>query len=356
DILRSVLRDGAERPEIEVLPGWLPAISVETWSDAAIERFFGLPLEPSAALPARVAIFRKTGDEHEVCLHQHHFFTDGISLSIFWKEVITRYLGAAVPGPGPTFEEYCRSVDRWLESESGRASRSYWRQKLRGAQPTRLPLDYPRTEPADFRGEHVGMRVESGVLAGIDEFCRRESVTRFSVLLWALARSVHQETGQDDVLVSTFQANRALPGFQRAFDVVGPVIEEQVLRCRIDAEKSPGEQLLETHETVTESMAHSSVPVMYLRESGECPIPPTAVSLVYQSFVSPGDLTAGPLKLRLREAIGFGKGHASFELELVLWPVGDELLGVAAFSTQVFRRSTVERILSRFYGALAEVS
>jgi len=199
------------------------------------------------------------------------------------------------------------------------------------------------------------MRVGSDILARIDEFCRRESVTRFAVLLWALARTLNSETGQEDLLISTFQANRALPGFQRAFDVVGPVIGEQVLRCRIDQRKSPGNQALETHDVVAEAMAHSAVPVMFLRESGECPIPPTEVSLVYQSFVSPGDLVAGPLKLKLREPIGFGQGHASFELELVLWPHGEELKGVAAFSTQVFRRSTVERILDRFYSALAEL-
>jgi hypothetical protein len=112
--------------------------------------------------------------------------------------------------------------------------------------------------------------------------------------------------------------------------------------------------VLDTHKVVAEAMAHSAVPVMFLRESGQCP--PTEVSLVYQSFVSAGDLTPGPLKLRLREPIGFGKGHASFELKLVLWPLGGELQGVAAFSTQVFRRSTIERILDRFYAALAEVT
>jgi hypothetical protein len=71
------------------------------------------------------------------------------------------------------------------------------------------------------------MGVGSDVLASIEEVGRRESVTLFPVLIWALARTLNQEIEQDDVLVSTFQANRALSGFQRAFDVVGPVIGEQ---------------------------------------------------------------------------------------------------------------------------------
>ena len=63
-------------------------------------------------------------------------------------------------------------------------------------------------------------------------------------------------------------------------------------------------------------------------------------------------MDAAPRTVGSSEPVGFAEGHASFDLEPVLWPDGDALHGVAAFATRLLRRATVERLMARFLEAL----
>jgi PfaB family protein len=354
DILRSIVRDAPGRPLVELLPDWLPDVEVEEGAAGAPERFFARGLDPAAGPPARVAIFRRDSRSHEIALHQHHLFTDGLSLGLFWNEVVARYLEAAVPPAGPSFEEYCRAVDDWLASADSEPSRAFWRETLRGVKPVLLPLDTPRTTPSDFVGGRLDLAIDAALVSRLDALSRRESVGMYSVLLWALAEALNEEVVQEDILLSTFHANRSLPGFPRALEVMGPVLQGVFFRCPTGGAASRLQRLRTIHRVATEALAHGAVPIPFMRE--ELGLPLQQVSLMYQAFASTAPMERGPLTLRASEPVGFGAGQAAFDLELVLWPDGGGgLQGVAAYATQVFRKATAERIVGRFEAALASL-
>ena len=54
--------------------------------------------------------------------------------------------------------------------------------------------------------------------------------------------------------------------------------------------------------------------------------------------------------------MGFGPDQASFDLELVLWPSGEGLAGVAAYATQVFQEPTVQALVDRFLQGLEAIA
>jgi PfaB family protein len=356
DILRSVVRHAPGRPLVERLPDWLPDVEVEEGIDSAPDRFFARPLDPAAGPPARVAIFRRDALSYEIALHQHHLFTDGFSLGLFWNEVISRYQDAPLSPAAPSFEEYCRATDAWLASADSEPSRAYWRETLRDVKPVALPLDTRRTGPCDFVGGRLDLEIDAALVSRLDALCRRESVGMFSVLLWALAEALHEEVAQEDILLSTFHANRSLPGFLRLLDVMGPVFQGVFFRCPTGRAAPRSQRLRTIHRVATEALAHGAVPIPFMRAELGLALPAQQVCLLYQSFASTAPMKRGPLTMRASEPVGFGAGQASWELELVLWPVGGGLQGMAAYATQVFRQATVERIVRRFTAALASLT
>jgi 3-oxoacyl-(acyl-carrier-protein) synthase/3-hydroxymyristoyl/3-hydroxydecanoyl-(acyl carrier protein) dehydratase len=366
DILRSVVKDAGDGPPlIELLPGWLPEVAfVDTGHlspEARAERreqFFGEPLDPSMGPPARVAIFRDGPLDHEVCLSQHHLFTDGMSLIRFWDEVLERYrakgLGRApaLPRRGPSFESYCRAVDAYLSSEDSAADRAYWEKTLHGAVPLVLPYDMQRTEPPDFRGDRVPIAVEPKLRRRLEELLKREKVGMFSALLLALGEALHAATGQEDLLFRTIHANRVLPGFPDAFDVMGPLFSNVPLRLMLRTGVHLRERLADAHRAVEDAMAHGAVHFDFMRSVMRLPVPVPRASLLYQAFAPPPSTDIGPVTVRPSEPVGIARGHSLRDLYFVIWPDGDALRGVATFSTQVFRKPTIELLVERFLGAL----
>ena len=365
DVLRSVIADAhtgpAGPPTLEVLPGWLPEVETADLvglpaaaQEARQERFFEQPVDPAAGPPARVALFRTAADGHTLCMAQHHLFTDGVSMVRFWKEVVDRY-GAALRGvppvlraAGPSFEEYCRAQEDWLASDASAAARAYWTRALAGAQPLVLPVDTPRTGPTDFAGERAELDVEPEVFRRLGALCAAESVGMFAALLAALGATLHRATGQEDLLFVTFHANRVLPGFPGAGVVMGPLVQGVPLRLRMERGQPLRERLRQVHRSATEALEHGGVAMDFMRDVLGLEVPPPEVSLMYQAFIPPATIDVGPLTIQTSEPVGFGRGRTGLELELVLWPAGGGLTGVAAWATQIFGRATAERLVAQF--------
>jgi hypothetical protein len=366
DILRSVVKDAGDgAPLVELLPGWFPEVPIVDVEDLPSEvraqrrdQFFAEPLDPSAGPPARVAIFRDGPLDHEVCLSQHHLFTDGMSLMRFWDEVLVRYraraLGRApaLPSLGPSYESYCRAADDYLASDASAADRAYWEETLRGAVPLLLPYDTSRTEPPDFRGERVSFVIEPKLGRRLKEVVKREKAGMFSALFSAFAEALHATTGQEDLLVRTLSANRVLPGFPGAFDMMGPLFAALPLRLMFRPEAPPSARLADAHRAVEGAMAHGAVHLDFMRKVMQLPVPAVRASIYYQAFVPPASMEIGPLTVRASEPIGTGLGYALRDLAVIIWPDGDAIRGIATFATQVFRRPTIDLLLARFIGAL----
>jgi hypothetical protein len=200
----------------------------------------------------------------------------------------------------------------------------------------------------------VPIAVDARVGAALDAALGRLGVGRFSALLEALAGAIHAATGQDDQLLFTYHANRFLPGFPRVVEVLGPLVDALPLRLHRVA-GSRADRVRAAGRVVAGALANAIPPQFMIRGMG-LPVPAVRASLTYQSFLPPSARAVGPLTVSVLEPVGFGEGQASFDLELVLWPSGEGLAGIAAYSTQVFREPTVRALVDRFLRGLEEIA
>src|SRR5262249_16042548 len=142
-----------------------------------------------ARAPLVRARLLRTGDhEHVLQFNVHHIISDGWSMDILVREIVTLYAdfveGRADSLP-PLYVQYRDSVPSQTARLRPRLERlgAYWRSQL-GDLPPRidLPADSLRPAVRSGRGGRVHLRLEPTLHTGLVEFGRTRQVTMFMLL------------------------------------------------------------------------------------------------------------------------------------------------------------------------------
>jgi hypothetical protein len=252
------------------------------------------------------------------------------------------------------FVRHAAVVAAWLATASA-SSLAFWRRELAGCRPSRLPFDRVRVGPRDFAGGRIAIAIPEHVAAGLKAVAKTHATGLFAILLAALTEAMARGTDDDDFLFVTMHSGRLAPDGSEDFEIIGPLAAPLLLRCRACG-PDPSERIRAAHRVFTQALDHAAVPIEYLRAEAGLPIHPPQIGLVYQSFLPPPTIEAGPLTIHGGEPVGFGPGRASFEMEFVLWPGTDGIEGVVTFATQVFSEPTVSRLVQGFLVELARLA
>jgi len=234
ELLRTSFRDGPEGP-VQVIhpavPVALPEVDLERLGAAEqraeVQRFSILDgrLHFDYERPPffRSTLFRCGTEEHILLFTIHHVALDWWSRSVLLREVSALYLAfrAGQPSPLPPLVAQFQDFARWqrrLSREEAQASQvTFWREHLSGA----VPIDLGNLrEPGDLRsgrphpskrtftaGSEV-IQVPEELERQLDLFSAQQGVTLFMTLLAAFKALLHDETGQDDLVVPCSFANR----------------------------------------------------------------------------------------------------------------------------------------------------
>ena len=100
----------------------------------------------------------------------HHIVTDGWSMNILSREILTLYEAFSLDAPSPLAELEIQYADYsvwqhyWLKSDNSAIHSAYWKQQLAGLPPLmELPLDHPRPAEQTFAGSAVPVAISPAV-------------------------------------------------------------------------------------------------------------------------------------------------------------------------------------------------
>lgn len=211
--------------------------------------------------PLRATLFRLADDEYGLCLNLHHAATDGASCGLIVRDL------HALAGDGPPlppvrwqYEDFCRWQQAWLDGPESAEDRAFWAGHLAGARVPRLPLRaVPAGEP--WRSASVTGTVDAETVAGLDRVARRQQTTLASATLAVYYLALHGLTGDDDLTVASFMANRTRPELR---NTVGLLANMAVLRTPIGDPADVGEVLRRTHRTAMDAFVHQRLPYQLL--------------------------------------------------------------------------------------------
>ena len=219
-----------------------------------------------------------------------------------------------------------------------------------------LPADFVRPAVWDGRGGHVAFAVPAEVVEGLREVGRREGTTLFMTLLAAYLVFLNRETGQEDIVVGTPVANRALAETE---GMVGFFVNTLALRARVSGAEYFRDVLARVRADCLAAFAHQDVPFESVVEA-LMPERDLSRTPVYQTlFVLEQNARATELRLPglVVEAEPVESATAKCDLTMTLVErAGGGLEGVLEYGASVYRAETARRWAEDFGVMLAVIA
>ena len=220
-----LVADASGRPlQVIDLPGHLTVELVDLAAgpdqQARLREFIAVqsvqPFSLAAGPLLRVSLLSLAGGDHVLLAMVHHAVFDGWSAGVLVRELAALYRAEAVGQPPGLDELPIQFADYavWERDQAGGARaelEDYWRHVLDGFQVVPMPTDRPRPVLEEFDGALATRLTAPGLLDGLRELSRREGTTVFVTVMTALQALLCRYTGQHDIVVGTFSANRPRP-------------------------------------------------------------------------------------------------------------------------------------------------
>ncbi|HYR10666.1 MAG TPA: condensation domain-containing protein, partial [Longimicrobium sp.] len=310
----------------------------------------------------RAALLR-LGAEDVLLLDMHHIVSDGWSMGVLFRELLTLYESLSLPSdaarpasPLPPlavqYADFAVWQRGWLRGEVLRRQIDWWRERLGGAPPAlELPTDRPRPAVASSRGASLMFHLPAETTRGLRSLARREGATLYMVTHAALDLLLSRWSGQEDLVVGSPIAGRTQMGTE---GLIGFFVNTLALRVDLSGDPSFQKLVGRVRETALGAYAHQDLPFERLVEEvapdrGLSHTPLFQVMFALQNAASEDGAIAG---LR-REPFGGEIRTVRFDLELDLGEVGEELVGSLRFRTDLFDAATMERFAAQYRTVLA---
>ncbi len=370
---RFVLNEDGPWQQIESSPtSALTVIDATLWTDATlIERLNSLAHKPFDLLsdPAiRCHLYQRGKEEHVLYLSMHHILVDGWSMAILLRELGAFYLGALsgntarLPPLLAGYHDFTRWQQQLVLSEAGNAHLQYWLQNLSGdLSALDLPTDRPRPATRQEHGQSISWYIEPDLSSDLKTRATAAGTTPYVLLLSAFAVLLGRCSNQQEMLIGSPVHGRSEAQFN---NVVGCFINSIALRVRLSPSQTFGELIQDIHERTRAALAHADYPFPLLvkhlrpeRDSRRTPL--FQVMFAYENFQGAEVIAAVPaagvqasaqnsLFGVPMEVLPVDQMEGQFDLSLTILEAGGAFHCVLSFDTDLFDRSTAQRMTGHY--------
>ncbi|HEX2209655.1 MAG TPA: amino acid adenylation domain-containing protein, partial [Longimicrobium sp.] len=242
-----------------------------------------------------------------------------------------------------------------LQGEALDRQLSYWRERLAGApELLELPTDRPRPPARTFRGASERIELPGELLERLQALGRAEGATLYMTLLAAFQVLLSKYSGSEDIVVGSPIAGRTRKEVE---ELIGFFVNTLVLRTDLSGNPSFREVLGRVREATLGAYENQEVPFEKLvadlqpeRSLSHSPL--FQVSFTLQNVEEPG---RGLAELNAQR-VDTDFTHAKFDLSLALVATRQGLRGGLAYSTDLFERGTIVRMLGHLERVLEQVA
>ncbi|MFD4832121.1 amino acid adenylation domain-containing protein [Streptomyces uncialis] len=308
----------------------------------------------------RHRLFRLSDDDHLLSLCMHHLISDAGSYSVIIRDLGQLYREAAkgVKAELPTLPIQYVDYTQWqrqqaFSPETERKLR-YWEGRLEGAPPLDVRTDRQRPPVQSFRGETLVHELDPQLITALLDLSRSNRCTLFMTLFAALNVLLSRYTGQQDVVIGSAESGRGLPELD---GLVGLFTNSVVLRTDLSGDPSFTEMQRRTRDTLLDAADHADVPFEKLvdrlpngRANDRNPLFQIAMSQLptYPGFPSDAGID-GSVEL-------VGPGGSRFDFNINVYYDAGRLQLFLEYSTDLFDRSTMLRLLDHYERLLTAVA
>jgi amino acid adenylation domain-containing protein len=344
----------------------------------------------------RPVLIRTDEAEQVLLLNTHRIVADEASLQEIFRELVRETAGIvrqaasrsrstlATAGWQPAaherqlqFADYSEWEREQLADEAAKECASWWRQMLAGAPAVlELPTDRPRPALQTSNGNSCELEFNELQTAHIRELSRNAAATVHDVVLTALQIVLARYSRQSEVMVGLATNNRPAG----ADNLVGPFADALVLRTDVAGKVTFNQLVTRVAAGVRDAREHGSIPFARLldelnieRSLSHAPlfqvlvksgtgvplagsgtgVPPVSLGL-QEISESPDNM--GETHMPIVEPFEFEAGIAAYDLTLHVKDASDHLKLHLNYNTDLFERSTAQRMLGRLVSILTKTN
>lgn len=323
----------------------LPPEAREAEVSRLIVRESRRPFDLSRDLMLRATLMRLDDEEHALLLMMHHIASDGESVKVLSGELSALYNAlragrrASLPELPVQYVDYV--VWQWQRLQDGELQRlmGYWKDQLADA-PLALHMPAGRRplwpSRRTWRRARQELRMPAWLLQELHVLCRRQNVTLFMTLLATWATLLHLYSGEEDILIGTYTANRNRPEVEKLIGCFTNFL--LVLRHDLGGDPSFAELLKRVRKTALEAFSHSELPEEILLK--ELYVRCDVVFTLQTS--SPSSLALDGLQV---EQIKTERGGGTPFLKLAMIQGDEYLTATLDYNSNIFEAATIQRML-----------
>ena len=313
---------------------------------------------------AKIAEF--SGKRFMVVFVTHHIMWDERS-TIVLAEELTELYNSFVQHREPRLKplpfqyvDYADWVQRALSTGHLEDQRQYWLGQMTPLPPVlELPTDFERPALQTFNGATVIQSIEVATFRRMQRFLEQHNVTLYMFLLAALDAHLHRLTGQEDFVVGTPIANRAEPELDC---IIGCFATAMPMRARVHSQMTFEQLLANVRETCVAAYENHAYPsILAIQE-----LNPTQDLSRSRLFSVMYGLQNNKTGLMERMAFDGMKldflrvptpefDRAKFDFTLVADQFGEEVVLQWNYNTDLFLKSTAERMLRQLVSLVDQV-
>jgi amino acid adenylation domain-containing protein len=253
------------------------------------------------------------------------------------------------------YADYTAWQRQWLQGEVLESQVGYWQQQLSGSPAMlELPTDRPRPTVQSYRGAIERFTFPTDLTEALKTCSHQAGVTLYMTLLAALQTLLYRYTGQQDIVVGSPIAGRNRVETEA---LIGFFVNNLVLRTNFSGHPTFHELLHRVREVAMGAYAHQELPFEKLVEELH-PERSLSYSPLFQIMFAFQNVPRQPLALPglTLSPLNLEGVTAKFDMTLSIWEEAGSLSGTAEYSTDLFDRRTISRMLDHFQTLLQEVA
>lgn len=332
--------------------GNLPATEREQEANRLANEEASRPFDLTRGPLIRAKLLRLGTAESLFLLTLHHIVADGWSLGIFFRELSDLYAAYSAGRPSPLAEPTFQYADfalwqrAWLKGEKLDQQIGYWKAQLENLPMLQIPTDRSRPPVQTHRGAYCSIAVPRRLTESLQALSQREGTTLFMTLLAGFMALLSRYSGQDDVAIGTYIANRHRSEVE---DLIGFFVNTLVLRTKLDGDPNVRQLLGRVRETALGAYAHQDLPFPKLveelqpeRDLSRNPFFQVVLQLVNTPTLPQSAESAS------QPAVQVERSTSVLDLVVSFWETTEGLRGHVEYNTDLFEAGTIARMIDHY--------
>lgn len=373
EVLRSTIQQSENGEGIQVIhEGPLPIDEVllndEEELETTLKSDINQPFQLDKVYPIRVKFYKipKSASNQQLTeriillINVHHITSDGWSQNILMDELLAYYEAYIsgnqsfdFPPLAIQYKDFAFWQQTYLTGLELKKQTDFWNEKLSGFETLTMPTDFSRPAQVDYSGAHERFTIDKDVSAKLQTLAKNQGTTLFSVLLSSFNILLGKYSGQKDIIVGNPTANRH---YLQTAGLIGSFINVQVNRSLLSDTQSFSDLIKAVHKEQVASQLYQDLPFEKLvdelgidRDLSRHPI----FQVLFEVYSSENSAHSTKY-LKPYDAPALYEVE-KFDLSLVVDDSKESLEGILSYSTSLFRKETIDRLIHHYQHLLSEL-